>query len=105
MSKLKHTPGPWVIGSWGIHTPHLIKAFDILIEDANEDAGIAHVQRRYTKEQTEANARLVAAAPEMLESLIEVYKAIYTGETYIDDDRMQNIIEKATGMSIEEILK
>ena len=112
---MKHAPGPWQIGTWGEHTPHEIKTYDILIEDINEDADIAHAQKRYTKEQTEANARLIAVAPDMLNVLIEFCEDNCNDCDFTCDDDSEfvtfcglksakKIIEKATGMKIKEVL-
>lgn len=57
----KHTPGPWKVSSYG--TPHL-KVF------ANDGAHVASVNYGDVDMNTQAaNARLIAAAPELLEAL------------------------------------
>jgi hypothetical protein len=56
------------------------------------------------KDTTEANARLLAAAPEMLEALIEQYKWLYSKPYYQTAELLKLLIEKATGLTIEEVL-
>jgi hypothetical protein len=98
MSAPKHTPGPWLIqqgDEWadGIVTLH----------GHNEDGTpmywtVASYNRR--RDEAEANARLIAAAPEMLETL----KAMAEGCSVPADDvqrairdRARAAIAKATG--------
>lgn len=61
---LTHTPGPWRSQGW-VPTWAYIPIHDArhnLIASMYPDSG-----HKYTREQVEANARLVAAAPELLE--------------------------------------
>ena len=112
MKKLKHTPGPWKafkneyfydikcsdkIGGEEIYkySPHIC----MVIQDTNYD----HTRGEYTEE---ANARLIATAPEMLEALIYFVKRVREGSirsktTY---NMYVGIIESATGLTIEEVL-
>jgi hypothetical protein len=66
MKKLQHTPGPWTYQYSPWHSDHAgeIPAFEIFGEekicDTNEDR---------PREEQEANACLIAAAPELLEAL------------------------------------
>lgn len=110
MNKLKHTPGLWkVIGE----NKNIVKAE----ERDGEKWKILYIfgrpwsDNKQLQEESQANARLIAAAPEMLECLIEMV-------TYLDKNElnaikskttfekiMREIIEKATGISIEEVLK
>lgn len=56
----KHTPGPWIakagIGRWNVTTSAAPRSFNIC--SINTD-----------REEQEANARLIAAAPDLLEAL------------------------------------
>lgn len=106
MSKLQHTPGPWdkdYNGTIGhiktlckpdVHTKTIIKYRYNMCEEI------------LTEEEIEANARLIAAAPEMLEALIWFVRRVRNGEVHSKRTyaRYVEIIEKATGMSIEEVL-
>lgn len=57
----KHTPGPW-----SVDEPHQVWA-----ESAGEYVAITQVEEWETlpRDQVEANARLIAAAPDLLEAL------------------------------------
>lgn len=66
-SKTKHTPGPWVIGQSGdLDTPIFCNGKDAINVFAGETGQL----------QAEANARLIAAAPEMLEALERIIDQI-----------------------------
>ncbi|HHA2761819.1 TPA: hypothetical protein ACOEQU_000129 [Stenotrophomonas maltophilia] len=61
----KHTPGPWVV------TPHPMTNVDVfavgvIMDDKEMQYGLSHT---ICYENAEANARLIAAAPELLEAL------------------------------------
>lgn len=71
MSKFKGTPGPWMVRKWsGDEWP------DRRISVGPESDGIATavcISPRYCSEtQAEDDARLIAAAPELLEVLMEI---------------------------------
>lgn len=58
---MKHTPGPWGQHSIFYHI------------NGADNEGICEVRTTYrTKPEAEANARLIAASPELLESLKEI---------------------------------
>lgn len=59
MSKVSHTPGPWVAIETRVYFPKHAGGFDIR-----------------NCPNPEANARLIAAAPELLEVLHELYVAL-----------------------------
>ena len=66
MSETKHTPGPWRVAPRSDYPEHA---------DINVDAGTRGYVALCGKagdEEAEANARLIAAAPELLEALREV---------------------------------
>lgn len=61
----KHTPGPWVV------TPHPETHVDVfgvgkIMDDKRMQYGLSHT---ICYQNAEANARLIAAAPEMFEAL------------------------------------
>lgn len=67
--KLDHTPGPWEIYDRGEKRRGLrywLRGVD------SEIGGV-----RIADVVTAANARLIAAAPEMLETLIKLYRGLY----------------------------
>jgi hypothetical protein len=61
---VSHTPGPWEVDE-----PHQVWA-----PSAGEYVAITQVEDRETipRDQVEANARLIAAAPELLEAIKEL---------------------------------
>jgi len=105
--RLKFTPGPWNIGignhegeDWLCISPSVLKIGDT-------GPLICVISHKHAANSTDVNnARLIAAAPDMLEALISIYKE------FKDDDMKQFsvkcwriIIERATGMTINEILQ
>lgn len=94
-SKLKHTPGPWKYTVSKIHHRHQI---------SDSNGGQICLMWNRGKDITESNAHLIAAAPEMLEALIDVYRLYIDRDICCDNEFIKSIIEKATGLSIEEVL-
>ena len=108
MSKLKHTPGPWEIEGTFVYS---LQDCEWLGNPSKENRFDLNIQGfKCPQEEKEANARLVAAAPEMLEALINVKK--YGCSGYIDGSKsdiefwfkIDMAIKKATGLTIEEML-
>lgn len=58
----KHTPGPWQVTSLNLNT---------IITNPNESGRICTMNERssYNDEERQANAKLIAAAPQLLEAL------------------------------------
>jgi hypothetical protein len=96
--KLKNMLGPWSFirpeGSNGWY-------------DVRNRHGI-NVATCYNYEEAEHHARLIAAAPDMLEALIRIWN--YFSEYVADDFEsvilldVQKSIERTTGLSIDEIM-
>ena len=95
--KTSHTPGPWLLLPEEVDKPyirvrgtHLGGRYKI----ANVVTPIYENIHEREAQETRANARLIAAAPELLEALQDAYP-------YIDNDhlrtRIGNLIVKATG--------
>ena len=93
-----HTPGPWYIhtpGPWYIHRQALA--------DIYADSLIASVYGSLDSlEQGEANARLIAAAPELLEACKAAIAHLDTIFVYYDANdaiaaQLQSAITKAEG--------
>jgi hypothetical protein len=85
-SKTKHTPGPWVAETYDGFN-------DVRIESNNGPIAIVGTGKG------EANAALIAAAPEMLEALEELYLTFRDeiAESSELEKMLQNIITKAKG--------
>ena len=88
-----HTPGPWKLKlGKGMEYTYLVadrKGQDI--------ANWAHYHNA-TKAQTKANARLIAAAPDLLESLILLANQTNSTELAKAHDMARAAIAKATGV-------
>lgn len=72
MSNTTHTPGPWA-------TAVVVKDFVSVIDEKNGQY-IADVYYRSDDDgnnETEANARLIAAAPELLDALVSLTDHLY----------------------------
>jgi hypothetical protein len=90
----KHTPGPWKVGTSppngeqtiGTHQGLMVAVATTVFDD---------------KEQTIANARLIAAAPELLDLLKEIFDDVKQGAIpNLDDpwhEKTITAIAKATG--------
>ena len=117
MSKLKHTPGPW---AWQ-EGDRYIRIRDEESEKVgywNESQKIAETYYVNNDEETISNNLIIAAAPEMLEVLINSIKespmldgaigyliSVKNNEQLNPKLRRKiDIIERATGLKIEEVL-
>ena len=94
---MAHTPGPWTVGEWrepfSITDSRVIRCGD-KINDVTAfvtDSQLDH----------EANARLIAAAPDLLEALqafLGEHNGVYgVSATTTNIDRARAAIKKATG--------
>ena len=79
MSEAKHTPGPWLIAKTDA------ASFVYALNDSGYNRFWAHViggklrrGKSTSKVETEANARLIAAAPDLLEALVAIDNALRT---------------------------
>lgn len=97
----QHTPAPWHIG------PITSQGHNVQIRAVNQESPEFEVSVAIlggwgtSKEENEANARLIAAAPELLEALIEAGKYLQgdVGCAYPQElfEVIQAAIAKATG--------
>jgi len=84
MEQTQHTPGQWAIERAEYRSPWKPESSPdiVLYVDANDTDRIAQVIEPYRQEvdagahEAEANARLIAAAPEMLKALIHADTAL-----------------------------
>ncbi len=86
----KHTPGPW--------EDHFCGPFRQTVVDCPNELGLIAVpSERATIEEQDANARLIAAAPEMLEMLRRVSE--FLGMTCPESlkEEINDLIVKAQG--------
>jgi hypothetical protein len=106
MTTAKHTPGPWSASEgfpsdmWHVDMPN--RAFVINVSRADADPSMV-------VEEVQANARLIAAAPDLLEALRDTLRDLVTvaglpdkgkGRTAAQQaalDKARDAIRKATG--------
>lgn len=92
----KHTPGPWIFDG-AVGDDYLVSAQVCPEESASYIAPVGTVDGDWAA--SEANARLIAAAPELLEAL----KAALPALEYLDDEEAlkvaRAVIAKAEGVS------
>ncbi len=103
----KHTPGPWFINDhpYDNQPEYILAKTGDSKDDCRDIVNIAIVERNKnviegwrSKEEAIANARLIAAAPEMLEALKTVVRyAQKSGDTSLAIGRAMNAIAKAEG--------
>ena len=116
MSKFKHTPGPWDYSGFC----KIDNCFHVGTIGKKGTTGINFTDETSCKDLvadicTLPDAKLISCAPEMLECLIEIVKeSIDVDFGNLENMRKQSplfdcsvipIIEKVTGMKIEEILE
>lgn len=84
----QHTPGPWICAgpSFGDPLPRYIN--EIVTVEEDEHGGVETICRlpvNYRDPENEANARLIAAAPDMLAALIVAREFISTDRNSLAD--------------------
>ena len=91
MNKPKHTPGPWDVDGTSPHRT---------INGPEFTVAMIHQPRLMELPESEANARLIAAAPELL-AVLQDYIADQNGEKILSGmelwRRMNDAVRKATG--------
>jgi hypothetical protein len=88
MSDLKHTPGPWTM--WYKNDCDYI-ILGPQMQDGNPE--IAHVNGyiEFSDAENKANAKLIAAAPDMLQTLIDLKASLVEDGYYSSDEEIQAI--------------
>jgi hypothetical protein len=88
MENLKHTKGEWIAdkeeGNWEVY--------------CNRTRNICSIKNRISIEgnsENEANAKLIASAPELLEALIEAEKTISSYDNNFRDEKVKSLITNA----------
>lgn len=66
--KTQHTPGPWHLSKG----KNYVRKLSPTLTDAPQDYNICELNCMVGNPEFEANARLIAAAPDMLEALEEI---------------------------------
>ena len=92
----QHTPGPWVIHKHGLGSPYLGNVVREWQQDGITYMRTITIQLKYdTPEVNEANAQLIAAAPELLEACKYLIHLI--GEEHVPGNLL-TVIRKAEGI-------
>jgi hypothetical protein len=100
---MKHSPGPWKRGNaYGAAPNHAICADYVVVARVVESAGIAVGEGKRTPyDHGDANARLIAAAPDLLAALQNVVNSIALHgdgpELQHDLYKARQAISRATG--------
>jgi len=81
-----HTPGPWIVDGSSIKD--------------ESDNTIAQVHWRRNEEQEAANANLIAAAPDMYETLKALMLARNATQTFSAYDKARQVIAQAEGYCV-----
>lgn len=97
MDEMKHTPGPWTASGNGVHVYKNKVGLCVAVSYDPHD-----MTSRSNPPVAQANARLIAAAPEMLEILQAVQEAAAATANYIGQDgqlikKVMAVIAKAKG--------
>ena len=78
--KTKHTPGPWTADEFGYINAGGQQIADVYVYDSSDCMGCGqcenHSARNEPKLPYKANARLIAAAPELLYALQELFEGL-----------------------------
>ena len=93
----KHTPGPWIGAGPSFGDPLPRYTTEIVTEREDEDGAatsICELPFHHHDDENEANARLIAAAPELLEACKVALGIIGFGAEH---DQISAAIAKATG--------
>lgn len=107
-TETKHTPGPWAICTWASHMPLSGWPSEVCADDGEGDGATICMFYRvdlydFDRAAVEANARLIAAAPELLAQLRIVtddLEKVLRARGFRDDPKVlaaRAIIAKAIG--------
>jgi len=86
-NKVKHTPGPWIVDG-----------VDITTEGSKDFVTVAIVETSKPVEVVHANARIIAAAPELLEALKLAHSLL---ENMLEQEEYE--VSSEVGEAIENI--
>ena len=105
--RTKHTPGDWFVADVSRKGAAVFSDAEQIVYcaayDKDDIPGTIVPQRPISSEEAHANARLIAAAPKMLEALQAIYHERPRGYQYVSEysltieDIARKAIAKATG--------
>lgn len=93
----KHTPGPWEVGHKHPERCIINTPYSILVAEP------IYRGRPITQDETYANAKLIAAAPELLEFAIRWYESVTEGRT--SDPILNMLPEGSFGWKAQQLIK
>lgn len=73
---MKHTPGKWIFEKQTSGYEHIKHPIIVMTEQEEGGAMVAAIYDFGAMEETKANANLIAAAPDMLETLITLRREL-----------------------------
>ena len=100
--KAAHTPGPWKVSDTWRSDGLAGETWHVKIESGHELIVPANALGA-TEEKAQANARLIAAAPELLELLKEIHNFFETGPRRLSADALRDDAE-TFGRAIERLI-
>lgn len=102
MSKEQHTPGPWDLFRHDLNGPAR-QTYEVksVFDGKSEIVAIAYGS---TLDEAEANARLIAQAPELQAKLVNTEDSLAQAEAIIDEYRTKLTAAEARVKELEEIL-
>ena len=114
MSKVKHTPGPWEFETWQYRSPETGKMDkrvpcvcsslrEMRIAALDSDEGNSPNPYTFTLEEAEANARLIAAAPDLLEACKSALVLIQGCTVYKDMSTAKELMAPIAKAEGEEV--
>ena len=92
----KFTPGPWAVGEWAVGN----KALDVFSRSA--DCSIADMASANSDEELLANARLIAAAPDMYDATVSLWHVLNFFRAVFPEDIHKDLPEKIS--NVEKLL-
>jgi len=95
MSNQKHTPGPWHINDMTLPSRRYVTIGNNIAHVLHNSRGKIYSIKQMEPEQA-ANARLIAAAPELLEALREMLPIVHAAMDNDDDDVIGKIAYRAS---------
>lgn len=95
MGETKHTPGPWHVGDLDKNYQRIVCGEHIEIATCWHHC-VGSIER-----EMEANARLIAAAPDLLEACRYIVEAGETGDEMLAIENARAAIAKATGEGMQ----